>query len=430
MAKPVLQSPQGSGDILALGFGTSVALWACAYILQLPAVGAPPLVTTAVLCVVLLLGGYFAGRYTRRGWLGGLWTGLLSGTLNLLILGSALGGRDDVMGELPLFALSALGISAVLGILGAAFGNTRRARAAELPNWTAVLSKVAVAATLILIVAGGLVTSHRAGLAVPDWPNSFGHNMFLLPLAEMDKPDVFLEHAHRLWGALVGLTVLTLAVHLSLVRVSNPIRIAAWLAFALVCVQGLLGGLRVTETNAMLGGVHGVLAQLIFGLLASIATATSTIWLSNKASKSYASAGIDRALPLVLLIVLILQAAIGADMRHRDDAGLLMLHIGVATAALALAIATGARAWGLHPDIRALKRRGTGLLHLTGVQLLLGFGAWMMGAPTEAQPGLGDAIVSTMHQANGALLLAWTVGLLLWNRKVLHAEVDERAAAA
>src|SRR5205085_8656951 len=156
------RSSTGYSDIIALGFGTSVAMWAVAYILRLPAVAAPAALTTTLLCIVLLAGGYFAGRYARRGWIGGLWTGLLSGVLNLLIVSSAISerfkpGADNPIppAEFGLFALASVGISAVLCILGAAFGNTRRARAAELPNWTAVFSKVAVAATFILIIAGG-----------------------------------------------------------------------------------------------------------------------------------------------------------------------------------------------------------------------------------------------------------------------------------
>ncbi|MDQ3023303.1 MAG: COX15/CtaA family protein [bacterium] len=497
-------SSSGNADILALGFGTSVAMWAMAYILRLPAVGAPASLTTAVLCITLLLGGYFAGRYTRRGWIGGLWTGLLSGGLNMLIVSSAISdhfkptsSETILPAEFGMFTLAALAISAALCIFGAAFGNTRRARQAELPNWTAVLSKVAVAATLILIVAGGLVTSYSAGMAVPDWPSSFGHNMFLLPLSSvdpflgegneseteklldlavkqgvvsatsgsdgvmaygvadfnlggytdlyLDKPSmlkmlndepaytaqlasqvhmaVFLEHSHRLWGTLVGLVILVLAIHLSLSPASRVLRITAWVAFVLVCIQGALGGLRVLQNLDWAGAVHGVMAQIIFGIVAGIAVVTSTIWASTNITKRYPAASTDRTLPLILLFVLILQAAIGAQMRHTDNADLLMLHIGIGCLALGLAIFTGVRAWGLHPDVRPIKRRGTGLMHIAGIQLLLGFAAWGMGAPQETTPSIAQALLSTMHQANGALLVAGAVGVLLWNRKVLLPEV-------
>ena len=71
----------------------------------------------------------------------------------------------------------------------------------------------------MLISSGGLVTGFRAGMAVPDWPNTFGHNMFLFPFTKMTG-GVFYEHAHRLLGSLVGLTALVLAILLS---VRSPI---------------------------------------------------------------------------------------------------------------------------------------------------------------------------------------------------------------
>jgi cytochrome c oxidase assembly protein subunit 15 len=434
--KPATQ--RGFSDILALGFGTTVGMWTLAYLLRLPAVHTPAPYVTGGLCVMLALGGYFAGRYTRRGFIAGLLTGLLSGALNLLIVLSAISERFQPgaanainPAEFIGIALATVAMSAVICGLGAAFGNTRRARNAELPNWTAVFSKVAVGATFLLLIAGGLVTSNQAGLAVPDWPNSFGHNMFLLPLSEMDNAPVFLEHAHRLLGALVGLTVLTLAIHLSLVPVATKVRITAWLAFLLVAAQGILGGLRVVEKAAAIGAVHGVLAQLIFGLIVGVAVATSTIWRDTTVVKRYASANTDRILPIVTLVALVIQIAIGADIRHLNHADQLMTHITVAALFLALAVTTGVRAWGQHPELRMIRRRGVGLIHLTIVQVLLGIVALMAGALNTAQPSFGQAVLFTLHQAFGALLLAWAVNVMLWNRKVLQPVIalSDRAAA-
>jgi len=430
MAKPV-PAQKGYSDIFALGFGTTTAMWALAYFLRLPAVHAPAPVVTGGLGVLLAVGGYFAGRYSRRGWIGGLLTGLLSGALNLLIVLSAISerfqpGATDAINpaEFVGIALATVAVSAVICLLGAAVGNTRRARTAELPNWTAVFSKVAVFATFLLLIAGGLVTSNQAGLAVPDWPNSFGHNMFLLPLSEMDNAPVFLEHAHRLLGALVGVTLLTLAIHLSLVPAQTNTRIAAWIAPLLAAGQGVLGGLRVVDKAAAIGAVHGVLAQIIFGLVVGIAVATSTTWHDWTLVKRYASAGMDRVLPIITLIVLIIQIAIGADIRHLGHADQLMTHIAVATLFLALAITTGVRAWGQHPDVRIIRRRGVGLIHLTIVQIILGVVALVAGALNATQPTFGQAVLFTLHQAFGALLLAWTVNVMLWNRKVLWSDQE------
>src|SRR5262249_56432210 len=75
------------------------------------------------------------------------------------------------------------------------------------------LGLVTLTATGVLIVLGGLVTNTGAGLAVPDWPSTFGHNMFLFPWSQMIG-GILYEHSHRLVGALVGLLTLVLSAAL------------------------------------------------------------------------------------------------------------------------------------------------------------------------------------------------------------------------
>ncbi len=79
-------------------------------------------------------------------------------------------------------------------------------------HWFAVLT---VIATFLLLAAGGLVTSHEAGMSVPDWPNSFGYNMFLFPPSKWIG-GIFYEHTHRLWASVVGFLTTVLAVWLYL----------------------------------------------------------------------------------------------------------------------------------------------------------------------------------------------------------------------
>ena len=104
------------------------------------------------------------------------------------------------------------------------------------------LALVTVAATFVLILFGGLVTNTGAALAVPDWPSTFGHNMFLFPWSGMIG-GVFYEHSHRLIGAVVGL--LTLALAAALWPRGGRLRALGLVAVAAVIVQGVLGGLRV-----------------------------------------------------------------------------------------------------------------------------------------------------------------------------------------
>src|ERR1700737_1572185 len=119
----------------------------------------------------------------------------------------------------------------------------------RLLNGFAVLVALSVVA---LIGLGGLVTSHDAGMAVPDWPNSFGYNMFLFPISRW-VGGVFFEHTHRLIASLVGLLTIGLCIATWLIDHRRWVKWLASVAVLAVVIQGVLGGLRVTEHNALLG---------------------------------------------------------------------------------------------------------------------------------------------------------------------------------
>src|ERR1700678_3885863 len=129
---------------------------------------------------------------------------------------------------------------------------------------------LAAISTFLLLGAGGLVTSHEAGMSVPDWPDSYGYNMFLFPPSKWIG-GIFYEHTHRLWASVVGLMTTMLAVWLWL---RDSRRWMKWLgiaAFLGVVAQGVLGGLRVTLSMDSLGIFHGVIAQSFFALVCAIA---------------------------------------------------------------------------------------------------------------------------------------------------------------
>jgi cytochrome c oxidase assembly protein subunit 15 len=111
-------------------------------------------------------------------------------------------------------------------------------------RWLHRFAVLTAAATLVLIGIGGLVTSHEAGLAVPDWPTSYGYNMFLFPPSYWIG-GVFYEHSHRLLASLVGLLTTILAVWLWLKESRSWMRWLGVMAFFAVVLQGVLGGLRV-----------------------------------------------------------------------------------------------------------------------------------------------------------------------------------------
>ena len=144
----------------------------------------------------------------------------------------------------------------------------------RLLHWYAV---AAAASVSLLICSGGLVTSHEAGMAVPDWPNTFGYNMFLFPVSRW-VGGVFFEHTHRLIASTVGLLTLILCAALFVIEERRWVKTLGVIAVAAVVVQGILGGLRVTENNPVLGLFHGCLAQSFFALMATIALVTSRFW--------------------------------------------------------------------------------------------------------------------------------------------------------
>ncbi len=227
---------------------------------------------------------------------------------------------------------------------------------------------VTAVATLGLLAAGGLVTSHGAGMAVPDWPNTYGYNMFFFPFSQW-VGGIFYEHTHRLLGSLVGLltSVLALWLHgtkarpwmrgLGLVALAAGLATLAgrpgrwsdalvlgltglalagasfvwprcdpspkWLrrlglaAFVAVVVQGVLGGLRVVLFKDEIGLFHATLAQLFFTLVCALALFTSRGWRS-------ASGGSPRpeARGLSWLVagatgLILAQLVVGACMRHQ-----------------------------------------------------------------------------------------------------------------
>jgi heme a synthase len=132
-------------------------------------------------------------------------------------------------------------------------------------------------ATLLLICSGGMVTSKGVGLAVPDWPTTFGYNMFLFPVSKW-VGGIFFEHTHRLIASTVGLLTIVLAVWIWRVDERRWLRNLGFAALGAVVVQGVLGGLRVTLLKDEIGIFHACLAQAFLGMLIVITLATSRLW--------------------------------------------------------------------------------------------------------------------------------------------------------
>ncbi len=427
---------QGRGAVLALGFGTTVAMWAVGYVTHLPPAVTPSWVVALLMLLLALAGGVVAGRYGHQGWRLGLKAGLLSALLNMLILGSLLtsaNAANQVVPSALLWLPGAFVLGGALGALGAWIGATWLAPAtAPDVNWTGAFAIVTGAATLLLLGVGGLVTSQGAGLAVVDWPNSFGYNMFLYPLSRMTG-GIYYEHAHRLFGALVGLTTLTLAVHLARTDDRTWVKRLAFSALGLVIVQGILGGLRVTgrftlaaergqtAPSTPLAIVHGITGQLFFALLVVLVVVTSRAWRRAGDPERTPSAGTDRGIAPVLVGALVVQLALGALLRHEGIG--LIVHISMATIVYVIAMLAGLRAWGLQDRPAPLHAMGKTLMIIASVQVLLGLGAVIaVGAAPDFGPksaGPLRAMLATPHQVTGAILLGTAVALAVWTYRLL-----------
>ena len=171
----------------------------------------------------------------------------------------------------------------------------------------------------ILLISGGLVTSKGVGMTVPDWPNSYGYNMFTFPISRW-VGGIFYEHAHRLIASGVGLLTVVLAVLLWFAEPRRWVRVLGYIAVAAVIVQGVLGGLRVVLIKDEIGIFHGMLAQAYISLLVVIAIALSKAFATGGARWRWHAPGLLRWV-VTLTILVYLQLAIGAAMRH-EHAGL------------------------------------------------------------------------------------------------------------
>jgi cytochrome c oxidase assembly protein subunit 15 len=256
-------------------------------------------------------------------------------------------------------------------------------------NWTHVVSCLLVAVTAVLLGFGALVTTYEAAMAVPDWPATYGHNMFLFPWAEWfwGPWDLFLEHGHRLLGALVGMLSLLLAAVVWRSRQSPAVKALAIAAVGLVIVQGLLGGARVLLDDKTVAKVHACTGPLFFAVATAIAT------LSRRGAAAVVSGAPGAAAPgpraiaagvggAGLVVASYVQLVAGAQLRHLDAAidpvtfrWLVAFHVAGAVVVMALAAILAV----VHGGIASPARRWSWLVAgLVVCQILLGCGAWVV----------------------------------------------------
>jgi len=176
-------------------------------------------------------------------------------------------------------------------------------------------AKFLVASTVILILAGSLVTSHDAGLSVPDWPTSYGWNMFTFP-PSMWVANIFYEHGHRLIATTVGFLTIVLAAWLWMAE-RGWLRWLGVVALGAVIAQGVLGGLTVLFfLPPAISTAHAGLAEIFFCFTVAIALFTSPGWKARREGLFTPTDRSVRAMATATTILIYAQIIIGATMRH------------------------------------------------------------------------------------------------------------------
>lgn len=428
------QSRTGWGDFLSIGFGTAVAMWTAGYVCRLPGVHVPSVVLFALLIAALLVGGFIAGRHSHRRIAGAALSGLVTGLINLLVLGSLLTHPDEgtILPTLLVWLPGSIVATVVLMVVGGLGGAAARSNGDPTGvNWPFAFGCVAGGATLVLLSVGGTVTGFEAGLAVPDWPNSYGYNMFLFPLARMTG-GIYYEHAHRLFGSLVGLTTVMLAIYLWCVESRGWVKWIAVAAVAMVITQGALGGLRVTgkltlsqsadvlSPSTALAVVHGVFGQCFFSTLVMLAATLSRTWRSAETPRRVVASHVDLYLGYAAVGAVLVQLTFGALLRHTTWG--LLVHVVFAVAVIMLVGAAALRSWASdEKQTPVLPQIGGVALLLLFAQLTLGMFALVVVLTEPAgKPSTLQVLVTTAHQTTGALLLSSCVTLVAWRHRLFH----------
>ncbi|MFL6245570.1 MAG: COX15/CtaA family protein [Thermoanaerobaculia bacterium] len=185
--------------------------------------------------------------------------------------------------------------------------------ASQSPAGLRRFTKFVAVSTLFLIFAGAMVTSTGSGLAVPDWPTTYGENMFTFPLAKW-VGGIFYEHGHRLIASTVGFLTILQAIWLQRREPKKFVRTLGWLSLSAVIVQGLLGGLTVLLLLPKAVSIsHAALAEIFFCLNVSIAFFTSR-WYHELRTMEKGDAPVRMAWGLTALVYL--QILAGAVLRH------------------------------------------------------------------------------------------------------------------
>jgi heme a synthase len=296
-------------------------------------------------------------------------------------------------------------------------------------------AKLTFLSTLFLIFAGAMVTSTGSGLAVPDWPLSYGR---------VNPPmvhGIFFEHGHRVIATLVGVLIIVLAVWLHRSEPKPFLRKLGWTALAVVILQGVFGGLTVLlKLPPAVSILHAAFAEIFLCITAAIAYYTTTSYARERNERIHDSYSL---LPKLLVLLVYIQILLGATTRHlgagmaipdfplsfgrivpnftSNEVLVAFSHRAGALVVFAVALVAAVEAFSRR--VQSGRRIFTFILGVLTLQIT--FGAYTIW--TGRQP-----IITSVHVVTGALLLALTVLYALATaaarseqRETMHERLDE-----
>lgn len=322
--------------------------------------------------------------------------------------------------------------SVVAGTSDSYVDNTCAGKYVASVYWLAVLLTTIV---FPLIWVGGLVTTYDAGMAVPDWPGTYGWNMFAYPVSTwlFGPFDLLVEHSHRLLGALAGF------VSIGLVFQAWRFDLRRWFKYwsvgvlLAVIIQGALGGARVVLDQRTIAMIHGCTGPLFFAIATATAVMSSRWWMERRFAET---SGMNKWVlcgATGLLASAYLQLIVGAQLRHLTGAVPIKLfkvfvhsHLTMAGAVFVLAIITATATVVSQRIGPRVRRPALLVVGLVGIQIVLGVGTWVvnyalpweevnasLSTYTILAKGFWESLIVTAHVATGSLIISLSVVVAL-----------------
>jgi cytochrome c oxidase assembly protein subunit 15 len=281
--------------------------------------------------------------------------------------------------------------------------------------------------TVLLFVAGALVTSKDAALSVTDWPTS--HGTLVPPLSSLQGGDLF-EFSHRAVAGGLGILVLVLAVWLWVKESRVWLRWLGLVAVLGVVVQAILGGQVVIRLlHYWLPVIHACFAQIVFGAVLGIAVFTSKWWVSEQPQLEDIGSPSIHSLTILNAAIIYLQVILGAGFRHKDIP--IWPHMVGAMLVLGMVIWTAVALRKRFAQSRELSKARILLHAIFGTQFLLGLGAYWSRLTTADAPQPMPVMVTltVIHTVVGAILFAFSVLVVLTCFRLVPREREVAATA-